>query len=206
VWRFAHHRSAIAADGGDGNYFWYLPRATISPDGRFALFTSNREKTLGASITGDPGGDYRTDVFVVALVAPPGLFTDDPLVPGVTVVKVTHLTELRLRIDTLRVRFGIGVYSWTDPGVVAGTLIKAVHVYELRTALQQAYTAAKVAPPAYTNPTIALIKAAHIQELRSAVVNGGQLIRRAGMASPTGTAISYQPIFEGIWRSDRRAA
>jgi hypothetical protein len=173
VWRFAHHRSAIAPDdGGGASYFWYLPRAVISPDGRFALFTSNWEKTLGASVTGEPGGDYRTDVFIVALVAPPwGAFTDDPLIPGVTVVKAAHVTELRLRVDALRVRFGAGVYAWTDPGLPAGTTIKAVHVLELRAALQQAYAAAGLPPPVYTEPAIAVIKALHIHELRSAIVS-----------------------------------
>lgn len=171
VWRFAHHRSAVAADGGSGQYFWYLPRATISPDGRFALFTSNWEKTLGASITGETGGDYRTDVFLVALAASPGgPFTDDPLVAGVTRVKASHLTELRARVDALRVRFGVGVFGWTDPGLGAGTTIKGLHIYELRTALQQAYTAAGVTPPTYTHPTITRIDAAHIRELRSAVL------------------------------------
>jgi hypothetical protein len=173
VWRFAQHRSAIASDvGGPSNYFWYLPRAVISPDGKFALFTSNWEKTLGASVTGEPGGDYRTDVFIVALVAPPfGGFTDDPLIPGVTVVKASHLAELRLRVDALRMRFGAGVYAWTDPGLPAGTTIKAVHVHQLRLALQQAYTAAGLPPPAYTEQAITVIKAAHIHELRSAVVS-----------------------------------
>ena len=129
MWRFAHHRSAVAADGGSGQYFWYLPRAIISPDGKFAMFTSNREKTLGASVTGETGGDYRTDVFIVALVTPPGLFTDDPLIAGVTVVKARHITELRVRIDTLRVELGMGVYAWTDPGPAAGTMIKACLLY-----------------------------------------------------------------------------
>ena len=26
------------------------------------------------------------------------------------------------------------------------------------------------------------------------------------LASPTGSGVSYQPVFQGIWRSDRRAA
>jgi hypothetical protein len=174
VWRFAHHRSAIAPDSGGGStYFWYLPRAMISPDGRFALFTSNREKTLGASVTGEPDGAYRTDVFIVALVAPPwGGFTDDPLIPGVTVVKAAHFAELRLRIDALRVRFGVGVYAWTDAVLTSsGTTIKAAHVLEMRAALQDAYTAAGVPPPTYTEPTLTVIKATHIHELRSAVLS-----------------------------------
>lgn len=171
VWRFAHHRSAIAFDGGggEGQYFWYLPRATISPNGRFALFTSNWEKTLGTSVTGDPGGNYRTDVFIVALGAVSGGFSDDPLVPGVTIVKAQHVNELRVRIDALRVRLGASAYSWRDPALSAGMIIQSAHVYELRTALHDVFGAVGLPERTYTEPAIIVIRAAHIQELRSAV-------------------------------------
>lgn len=73
VWRFAHHRSNVEYDGNaSAIYFWYLPRATISPDGRWALFTSNWEKTLGPATGTEPGGSYRTDVFLVALTRTSG--------------------------------------------------------------------------------------------------------------------------------------
>jgi hypothetical protein len=56
VWRFAHHRTNIVS-------FWDMPRANVSQDGRWALFTSNWEKTLGA----DPSSGPREDVFMVEL-------------------------------------------------------------------------------------------------------------------------------------------
>jgi len=74
VWRFAQHRSDVSADGDPNQiYFWYLPRANISPNGRWALFTSNWEKTLGATVgfEAEPGGLHRNDVFLVDLTAPP---------------------------------------------------------------------------------------------------------------------------------------
>ena len=179
VWRFAHHRSNISYDGGTGSepyYFWYLPRAMISPNGRFAMFTSNWEKTLGSTVGSDvePGGAYRCDVFIVALVSPAAAFTDDPLVAGTTVIKAVHITELRSRIDALRSRFNLQTYAWTDAGLAAGTVVRAVHVTELRNALAQAYTAAgRTQQPAYTDPVLTpqstVVKAAHIQELRTAV-------------------------------------
>jgi hypothetical protein len=59
VWRFAHTRSRWTM--GD---FWATPRANISQDGRFAMFTSNWEMTLGQeAMSGAP----RVDVFVVEL-------------------------------------------------------------------------------------------------------------------------------------------
>jgi len=56
VWRFAHHRTTLVS-------FWDTPRANVSQDGRWALFTSNWERTLGT----DPGGGPRDDVFLVEL-------------------------------------------------------------------------------------------------------------------------------------------
>ena len=58
VWRFAHHRTTLVS-------FWDTPRANVSQDGHWALFTSNWEKTLGT----DPGGGPREDVFLVELAA-----------------------------------------------------------------------------------------------------------------------------------------
>jgi len=56
VWRFAHHRTTLVS-------FWDTPRANVSQDGHWAIFTSNWERTLGA----DPGGGTREDVFMVEL-------------------------------------------------------------------------------------------------------------------------------------------
>lgn len=65
VWRFAHHRSNVGSDTDPATiYFWYEPIASVSPDGRWVLFTSNWEKTLGKD-SSDP--TYRQDVFLVAL-------------------------------------------------------------------------------------------------------------------------------------------
>jgi hypothetical protein len=58
VWRFAHHRTSLVS-------FWDTPRANVSQDGRWAIFTSNWEQTLGS----DPGGGPREDVFMVELRA-----------------------------------------------------------------------------------------------------------------------------------------
>jgi hypothetical protein len=65
VWRFAHHRSDVASDTNPLVLsFWYTPRPNVSPDGRWVLFTSNWEKTLGS----DPkDSTHREDVFVVQL-------------------------------------------------------------------------------------------------------------------------------------------
>jgi hypothetical protein len=68
VWRFAHHRSNVANDDDPSRIsFWYTPRAIVSQDGRWAIFTSNWDKTLGTDARGEPGGMFRQDVFAVEL-------------------------------------------------------------------------------------------------------------------------------------------
>jgi hypothetical protein len=51
---------------------------------------------------------------VLRLLTPRGAFTDDPLVPGVTVIRAAHIVELRSRIELVRARFGLGAYLYTD--------------------------------------------------------------------------------------------
>ena len=68
VWRFAHHRSIVASDLNPLEIsFWNTPRANVSPDGRWALFTSNWDKTLGTDPRNDADGKHRQDVFLVEL-------------------------------------------------------------------------------------------------------------------------------------------
>lgn len=57
VWRFAHTYTTAR------NGFWSTPRGNVSQDGRFFMFTSDWEDTLGK----DPRGRPRTDVFIVEL-------------------------------------------------------------------------------------------------------------------------------------------
>ena len=54
------------------------------------------------------------------------------------------------------------------------TRARAVHVTELRTALDQTYQASRQAPPTYTDPALVAgrttIKKVHLDELRAAVL------------------------------------
>lgn len=101
-----------------------------------------------------------------------GTFTDATL-SGAT-VRAVHVTELRNRIDALRGLKGLTPFQWSDPSLVqASTPVRATHVRELRTALNQAYVAAARPVPAYSDAIAAgstTVKAIHITELRSAVV------------------------------------
>jgi len=62
VWRLAHHRSDVNNDDSpEVISFWYTPRPNVSRDGRWVLFTSNWEKTLGTDPQGVAGEKARQD-------------------------------------------------------------------------------------------------------------------------------------------------
>jgi len=62
---------------------------------------------------------------------------------------------------------------FTDDPLNAGTAIKAVHLTQLRTALDQARAALGLSPLPYTDPTIipgsTIVKTAHIADVRNGV-------------------------------------
>jgi len=124
---------------------------------------------------GDDARRERDALGWVHVWGPLPVFTDDPLAAPSTVVKAIHFTELRDAIDTLRTRFGVAVFTWTDATVVVGvTGVKAVHLTELRAALNDVYVAAGRTAPTYTDAVIAggvtVITATLIAELRAGVV------------------------------------
>jgi hypothetical protein len=100
------------------------------------------------------------------------------LTEGTTPVRALHFTELRRRINSLRARFGLSSFAWTDVNLV-GVTVSAVHLQQLREALHAAYVAAidsgeSVSPPVFTDDPVTpgqlVIRAQHIEELRAAVV------------------------------------
>jgi hypothetical protein len=119
VWRFAHHRSNVANDADPSRIsFWYTPRVNVSPDGQWALFTSNWEKTLGTDPKGEIGGAYRQDLFLIRLK---GGTTAPPAPAPVTVTTTTLPSGMEKEAYTAAVEAtgGSGSVSWT---VVAGAL------------------------------------------------------------------------------------
>jgi YD repeat-containing protein len=102
----------------------------------------------------------------------PPVFTDDPLVAGVTVIKAVHITELRTAVNQARSRASLPAANWAE-NVTSGVLIKAAHIVELRARLDEARAALSMSPATYTDPTLTAgvtpVKAIHIQELRQRV-------------------------------------
>ena len=107
-----------------------------------------------------------------ARVSAAALFTDDPLIASKS-IKAVHITELRALINALRVQFGLQAFQFTD-STLAGVMIKAQHMIELRGALLQAYDAAHRTPLPFTDfplvPQQTTVKAVHITELRAAIM------------------------------------
>ena len=110
---------------------------------------------------------------VTVYQASPTVFTDHPILPGVTPVRAIHFRELRARINELRTGAGLPAFEWTDPTLTPGvTPVKRVHLTELRRALSEAYAATGRAGPAYRDALAAggtVIGAAQMMELRAAV-------------------------------------
>jgi putative Ig domain-containing protein len=127
VWRFAHHRSDVRNDLDPArSSFWYMPRPNVSPDGRWVLFTSNWEKTLGVDPTGDVGSGARQDVFLLKLTSSDGTTASPPPPPPPAVVPVTidtaSLPSGRATVAytaTVHATGGTGTYTWS---VTAGAL------------------------------------------------------------------------------------
>jgi hypothetical protein len=98
-----------------------------------------------------------------------GVFTDSSLVPGATAMRALHVTELRARIDAVRLLRGLTPYLWSSV-VTGGVPVRATHLTEMQTALNQAYDQAGVARPSYASVAEGtLIRAQHVTELRAAV-------------------------------------
>jgi hypothetical protein len=99
------------------------------------------------------------------------LFTEDPLISGVTTVKAVHVSELRQAANAMRAAAGLGATSFTDSVLTGGVLIRTTHLQEVRTALTQARAALGLSAISYTDPTLVagttVIKAVHVQELRN---------------------------------------
>ena len=150
---------------------------TVTTAGAGVNLTTVSEGTTTIRVMAiDPGGLSASQSFTVTVAASVSVpFTDDPIRPGVTPVRAVHFTELRTRIDGLRMAVGLERFAWTDPVLTAGvTPVRLEHLMELRSALAAAFAAAGRAVPRWTDAApvggTTPIRAAHLMELRAAVV------------------------------------
>lgn len=93
-------------------------------------------------------------------------------------ISLRNITELRARIDELRVDAGLTAFSWTDTPLLVDTPTRAIHINELRAALLEVYTTCRDAglfsgtiPPFLSTQVtagVSLVSLTHIKELREA--------------------------------------
>jgi hypothetical protein len=97
-------------------------------------------------------------------------FTDDPLRPG-SLIRRTHLTELRTAMNQLRVASGLPAMTHEPLPLLAA--MRAQHLRELRTAIASSRSFLDMQAPAFTDPALTErtsgIRAVHLQELRDAL-------------------------------------
>lgn len=115
------------------------------------------------SLSGGNGSAFSNVDLATAMI-----FSDDPIVAGTTIVKATHLADLRTAVNAVRTLAVLSQTTFTDTAQ-AGLVIKAVHITELRTALDQARSKIGLSALSYTDATLSAttIKAVHIQEVRN---------------------------------------
>lgn len=65
----------------------------------------------GGGVSGFSNVDHATTI----------VFTDDPLISGLTVVKAVHLAELRTAVNAMRDAAGLSAATWTDPASAASS-------------------------------------------------------------------------------------
>ena len=151
-----------------------------SGNGAFALVNSTAAVTYpDGGLTANTTYLYEVRAVNGAVTSPFSLidaattivFTDDPLNAG-TMVKATHILELRTAVNAMRAAAGLGAPAYADLAL-AGIAIKASHLTELRTALDQARAQIGLTALVYVDPTITAnvttVKTAHVVNLRDGV-------------------------------------
>ena len=130
----------------------------VSVTGAVLEITATAVGEATVAVTASDGQGWATQTVGITSCAPANGcpspltgFTDDPIRPGSTPVRAVHFLELRTRIDALRTREGLRAFGWTDPNLTPNvTAVRRVHLTELRAALAEAYRAASLPAPAYT--------------------------------------------------------
>jgi hypothetical protein len=226
VWRFAHHRSAVADDVDPSRIsFWYTPRANVSPDGQWALFTSNWEKTLGTDPGGDTGGTHRQDVFLIELKR--GVATPPVVVPVAVVTSTLPSgTVSQAYAAALQAGGGSGTYGWSivsgalpaglilnpTTGAIAGTPATAgTSTFTVRAAdlndpanvadrtFQVAIAPAPLPPVAVTTTTVpgGTVSKAYTTTLQATGGAGSYVWSLAGAALPAGLSLNSSGTLAG---------
>jgi hypothetical protein len=172
---------SLSWSAGSGSVDHYEIQRSTSKNGPFTTLsntasTSFTDSGLSSTTTYiyrvrsvDAAGNYSD--FSNTDIATTIVFTDDPLVVGVTIIQAQHVIELRQAVNAMRAAAGLSAATWTDSSLT-GIEIKAAHISELRSNLDAARTALGLSTSSYTDtltPGSTVIKAVHVSELRDRV-------------------------------------
>jgi hypothetical protein len=157
------------------NYQWYSGYSgdmsvPIPGAGASAYLTPPVDRTNRYWVQIIGAGGVAVDSATATVIA---RFTDDGLAARAAAIRSVHILELRNRIDILRTRSGLPAFPWTDPALIPGaTMMRAIHVGDLRDALAAVYAATGNEQPSYGNQLLqgALIRVQDVLELRAAVL------------------------------------
>jgi hypothetical protein len=115
----------------------------------------------GSTVSADSNRDIATTI----------LFADTPVVIGVTTISAQHINQLRSAVNAVRAAAGLGAATFTD-SISPGVLIRAIHITELRTALDQARSTLLLPPVAYERSPLTstmLVNVRDVTDLRGGV-------------------------------------
>ena len=97
-------------------------------------------------------------------------FTDDPLVPNVSLIKANYSMEVRQAIDVFRAAGGLGAYPFGPD--LTGLLVRAADVEAMLTALNDGRTALGLSTIVFSDPPVAgstRVTPSQLQQLRDGV-------------------------------------
>ena len=168
-----------SSDGAFGTSFITLPcystnsiRHTLNPNGTgLALGATWYVRALVQNAIGQqsPGWSNTSAVRLSTMTA--GM--TDAITDGTTRVRAAHFLELQTAINNVRALRGSGAFSWDSSWSTLGTgsLIRIIHLNDLRNALKAPFKDASGSNPVYTSPdpitSGSLIRGVHIRELRA---------------------------------------
>lgn len=134
VQEFAKPQAAPTVGGSTSKWgtFW----AKVNPPGG-APFTDDPLTPQVSVVKAVHVAELRTRVNAIRATHGLGAFsfTDPTLTAQSTIVKAIHITELRTALNDAYVAAAVTPPLYTDPGLAAGTTVKAVHIAELRAAV-----------------------------------------------------------------------
>ena len=143
-------------------------------DGQFSSPAGVFSAPIGAGHNGEiyvSDASNRIQMFIYG-PTPPTPFTNAPFIPGSTIIRSLHVTELQQRINLVRVnQCSLAAFAFAPASV--GGAIQASHVLELRTAVNEAEIACGGSASAFTDPGLGPgtpIRTVHFTELQTATI------------------------------------